>query len=176
MLVLITGGSKCGKSALAESFFDNFDGEKFYIATMIPYGEEAMQAIERHRKIRYSKNFETIEKYTDIQNTEIKENSGVLIECMGNLCANEMFSSERICNPVEKIISGIKMLNEKCSLLVIVSNNVGSDGVKYDSGTAEYIKYLSFINSEIAEYADIVTECVYGIPIILKGDFLCLNP
>lgn len=176
MIVLITGGSKCGKSALAENLFRNFQGEKFYIATMIPYGDEAEQAIERHRRIRKDKNFHTIEKYTDIHDIDIPENSGVLLECMGNLCANEMFSSERIYNPVEKIVSGIKNLSEKCSLLVIVSNNVGCDGLKYGFETADYIKYLGQINTDIADIADIVIECVYGIPIVLKGDLLCLNP
>ena len=176
MIVLITGGSKCGKSALAENLFRNFQGKKFYIATMIPYGDEAEQAIERHRKIRKDKNFHTIEKYTDIQDIDIPENSGVLLECMGNLCANEMFSEEKICNPVEKIISGIEKLSEKCSLLVIVSNNVGCDGLKYGFETAYYIKYLGQINQRIALISDTVIECVYGIPIILKGDFLCLNP
>lgn len=176
MLILITGGSKCGKSSLAESFFDKFSGEKFYIATMIPYGDEAHQAIERHRKIRIGKGFTTIEKYTDIDNIDISENSGVLIECMGNLCANEMFSGGyEILNPCEKIISEIKNLSEKCSLLVIVSNNVGNDGINYDYGTAEYIKNLGIINSAISEFSDIVIECVYGIPIFLKGEKICLN-
>ncbi len=176
MLILITGGSKCGKSSLAESFFDKFRGKKFYIATMIPYGDEAHQAIERHRKIRSGKGFDTIEKYTDINDIDIPENSGVLVECMGNLCANEMFSDEnKIFSSCEKIISGIKKLSEKCSLLVIVSNNVGNDGMNYDCGTAEYIKNLGIINSKIAEFSDIVIECVYGIPVFLKGEKICLN-
>lgn len=176
MLVLITGGSKCGKSSIAESFFNNFRGEKFYIATMIPYGDDAEYIISRHREMRKEKNFNTIEKYTDIHNIDIPENSGVLLECMGNLCANEMFSSEKIYNPVEKIISGIENISGKCSLLVIVSNNVGGDGMEYDSGTADYIKYLGQINQRIAVISDTVIECVYGIPIVLKGDLLCLNP
>ncbi len=176
MLVLITGGSKCGKSAVAENLFRYFRGNKFYLATMIPYGDEAQTAIERHRKIRKGKGFQTIEKYTDIQDIYIPSDSGVLLECMGNLCANEMFSGEVINNPVKKIVSGIKEIYNKCSMLVIVSNNVGNDGIEYDSGTAGYIKYLGQINSEIADFSDIVIECVYGIPIILKGDISCLNP
>ena len=55
MTVLVTGGSKCGKSHFAESLFNDFPGEKIYIATMQPYGEEAFAAIERHRKMRSGK-------------------------------------------------------------------------------------------------------------------------
>ena len=39
-MILITGGSKCGKSAAAEAILDGFDGDKFYIAAMEPFGDE----------------------------------------------------------------------------------------------------------------------------------------
>ena len=103
MTVLVTGGSKCGKSHFAESLFNDFPGEKIYIATMQPYGEEAFAAIERHRKMRSGKGFETIEKYTDIGGVNVPESCGVLLECMGNLCANEMFCSEKMTYPANKI-------------------------------------------------------------------------
>ena len=62
MITLITGGSKCGKSSLAERIICGFSGKKFYIATMKPYGDEAFQAIERHREMRKGKGFKTIGK------------------------------------------------------------------------------------------------------------------
>lgn len=170
MLILITGGSKCGKSSLAESYFEGLDKGKYYIATMIPYGDEAHAAIERHRKIRAGKGFETIEKYTDLSEIKLPEHSAVLLECMGNLCANEMFSSEKICDPTDKILSDIEYLNSSTDLLVIVSNDVGSDGIDYTVETMQYMKSLSLINSEIAAIADTVIECVYGIPVVMKGE------
>ena len=36
MMILITGGSKCGKSAAAEAILDGYEGDKFYIAAMEP--------------------------------------------------------------------------------------------------------------------------------------------
>ncbi|MGN0576267.1 MAG: bifunctional adenosylcobinamide kinase/adenosylcobinamide-phosphate guanylyltransferase, partial [Ruminococcus sp.] len=51
-MTLITGGAKCGKSKLAEKLLDSFQGNKIYIATMLPYGDEAEAAIKRHRKLR----------------------------------------------------------------------------------------------------------------------------
>lgn len=173
MFVLITGGAKCGKSSTAEKLFSNFNNKKYYIATMIPYGEEANKAIERHRLIRRDKGFNTVEKYTDIQDIVIPDGSGVLLECMANLCANEMFSVENICNPADKIINGVKKLMEKSGLLVIVTNDVGCDGIEYSYETAEYIKILSEINFKLAGIADSVIECVYGIPIMLKGEKTC---
>lgn len=45
MMILITGGSKCGKSSVAEGLLNGFPGEKYYIAAMEPYGEDAQRAI-----------------------------------------------------------------------------------------------------------------------------------
>ncbi len=170
MTVLVTGGSKCGKSHFAEKLFDAFDGRKFYIATMQPYGEEAFSAIERHRKLRFGKGFETIEKYTDIDEINVPESCGILLECTANLCANEMFKDENMTDPTEKIICGFEHLKSLSSLLVIVTNQVGSDGISYDSGTAKYIEIMEKINRRAAKISDIVVECVYGIPVPLKGE------
>lgn len=172
MMTLVTGGSKCGKSHYAEKCFDEFDGRKFYIATMQPYGEEAFAAIERHRKIRMGKGFETVEKYTDIDEIILPEKCGVLLECTANLCANEMFADEKIINPADKIIAGFEYLKSRAELLVIVTNDVGSDGVEYGEGTMKYIEIMGEINCRAAEISDNLIECVYGIPLVLKGKLI----
>ena len=122
MLTVITGGSKCGKSSIAEDILSKCSARKFYIATMEPFGEEANTAIDRHRKMRFGKGFETIEKYTDIHEIEISKGCGALIECACNLLANEMFSSGEK-EPVKKIMKGIDRLSEIASELIIVTNS-----------------------------------------------------
>lgn len=169
MMILISGGSKCGKSGCAESLFADFHGEKIYLATMRPFGEEAAAMIERHRAMRMGKGFSTVERYSDIGGTDIPDGAGVLLEDMGNLLANEMFSENGAAAPVDKILDGIDKLRRNSALLVIVSNNVCADGIAYPESTALYIRYLSEINRLIAERADRVVECVYGIPLIRKG-------
>ena len=94
-MILITGGSKCGKSAAAETIFDGFEGDKFYIAAMEPFGDEAQKAIERHRVMRQGKGFITIERSHNIDTLVIPcESTGscALLECLTTLCANEMFT------------------------------------------------------------------------------------
>ena len=61
MMVVVTGGSGSGKSAYAESLFQEFSGEKIYIATMQVYDEEGKEKVARHRKLREGKGFLTIE-------------------------------------------------------------------------------------------------------------------
>ncbi|MBR5088235.1 MAG: bifunctional adenosylcobinamide kinase/adenosylcobinamide-phosphate guanylyltransferase [Ruminiclostridium sp.] len=169
MTTLITGGAKCGKSRLAEKFFDSLTDNKCYIATMKPFGEDADIAIARHRKIRAGKGFVTIEKYTALHETAIPENSHILLECVANLCANEMFDFEEISDPAARIMRGIEHLQACAETLVIVTNNVGSDGVDYGEETNRYIEAMGRVNRLIAELSDNVIECVYGVPIVLKG-------
>lgn len=168
MLTVITGGSKCGKSSIAEDILSGFAGRKIYIATMEPYCEEAQAAIERHRKMRLGKGFETVEKYTDIFDLEIPDGCSVLLECACNLMANEMFSTGEK-EPVNKIIKGIDKLAECASEVIIVTNSVGEDGIDYPAETMEYIKNMGILNCALSNRADRVIEAVYGIPVMLKG-------
>ncbi|MBQ9907751.1 MAG: bifunctional adenosylcobinamide kinase/adenosylcobinamide-phosphate guanylyltransferase [Oscillospiraceae bacterium] len=169
MMILVTGGSKCGKSRYAESLFAERSEQKIYLATMLPYGEDAFSAIERHRKMRADKGFLTVERFRDIDRAEIPERSAVLLECMGNLLANEMFQGSKITDCTDKIVSDILRLHRRTNLLVIVTNQVGSDGIAYDAATAAYLAALGIINQKIAANADKVIECVYGIPVTVKG-------
>lgn len=174
MFILITGGCKNGRSAIGEKIICSYNSERFYIATMQPFGKEAKKAIERHRIMRSGKEFTTIEQYTNIENAKISDGSAILLECIGNLCANEIFSAN--CkNAAQKITCGIEKLLKKSDILVAVTNQVSCDGIVYPTETMYYIEELSRLNKRLAELADTVIEAVFGIPVLLKGEFpLCL--
>ena len=173
MMIFITGGSKCGKSSFAETLLKKFSEQKYYLATMKPFGEDAQKAIIRHRELRKNKNFITIEKYTNIDEIQLPEHSAVLLECLGNLCANEMFQNDKIIFPVEKIIKNLNALYAKTDMLIIVTNEVGMDGISYSESTMQYISAMAELNQKIAQMADIAVECVCGIPLVLKGELPC---
>lgn len=173
MLTVITGGSGSGKSELAEKIAMHSGKPRIYIATMKPFGSEADERIKRHRKFRAEKNFETIEKYTDIQNLEIEKGSAVLLECMSNLTANEIFCSGCKSDELyQKILVGVSKIQTCADDFVIVTNEIFSDGIQYDKETTEYIYSLGKINNMLFEIADNVIECVYGIPVVHKGVLL----
>ena len=171
MLELVTGGSGSGKSAYAESRICEWNRQDpkplFYIATMYPYGEETEKKIERHRILRKGKGFETLEWYTGLkQHLEegSLQGSDVLLECMSNLVANEMYmESGAGCHADQAILEGIRELNQQCSNLVIVTNEVFSESVPDSPEMKEYKRILGRINCEIAAMADQVTEVIYGI-------------
>lgn len=170
MLHLITGGSGSGKSAYAEQQVMNAgDGTRIYIATMIPYGEEGQQRVERHRQLRRAKNFETIECYKNLSSVIIPEDSIVLLECMSNLVANEIFEPDGAkADTAAAIKKGIENLLVQTDRLFVVTNEIFSDGISYDPETMRYLEYLGRVNQELAAMADRVTEVVYGIPVKLK--------
>ena len=171
MIHLITGGSGSGKSRYAEQqILELGEGRRIYLATMYPYDDESYQRIERHRAMRAEKNFETLECYTRLSELEIPKGCNVLLECMSNLVANEMFLPDAAgIHTVNVVLAGIDHLRREAANLVIVTNEIFSDGVMYESQTRVYQEYLGAINQELAHIADRVTEVVYGIPVPVKG-------
>ena len=233
---MVYGGSASGKSSYAESIAMSLqgDGRMLYIATMYPYkwntteiDPETMQRIERHRAMRADKGFDTVECYRHVEHIIAKRQDVLLLECMSNLLANEMYlepdaddggrpetmsevekagvdgnagsdvektgvdgnvgsdvektgiggnaSSDmaETMSPVsKKIVQALVDLSTRVQDLVIVTNDVFSDGgnLTYDESTREYVKNLAEINCALAREAATVTEIVCGIPVKIKGD------
>ncbi|WP_455715207.1 bifunctional adenosylcobinamide kinase/adenosylcobinamide-phosphate guanylyltransferase [Anaerosporobacter sp.] len=171
MMTLVTGGSGSGKSEFAENRTLAYSKENLiYIATMVAFDDEAHRKIARHRKMRQEKNFTTRECYVGLKSLDINRENTVLLDCMSNLVANEMYQENGAHEQtVEQIIEGVISIKEQARNLVIVTNEVFSDGITYDEETSRYIKYLGTINRELAQMADEVIEVVYTIPIYHKG-------
>lgn len=171
MMVLVTGGSGSGKSAFAEDRVLSLgDARRIYIATMFPFDPECRRRIDRHRRMRSGKGFETVERYTNLKELVLPGDSVVLLECMSNLAANEMFQDggahERT---VEEILAGVREVISQVRHLVIVTNEIFSDGAFYEGDTRTYQNYLGEINQALAGMADEAVEVVYGIPVYHKG-------
>lgn len=174
MMILATGGSGSGKSAFAEDCVLSFkDSKRIYIATMIPYDDEGRMRVKRHRNMRAGKGFETVECFTDLKSVTVPEDCTVLLECMSNLAANEMFCENGAHkDTVSEVLAGIHVLKAHCRNLVVVTNEIFSDGASYDGDMADYLSALGEINAALAEMSDTVAEVVYGIPIYhKKGEF-----
>ena len=167
MIVLVTGGSGCGKSTWAERLVASLPREnRVYIATMQVYDEESVRRVARHRAQRADKGFVTVECEKDLASADIPEGSIVLLEDLVNLMANEMFDG----GDVGRIVPALDALAKKCRHLVMVTNDVFSDGVAYGESTLAYLRQLAQINARAAEIADCVVEVVYSIPLCVKGE------
>ena len=171
MMILLTGGSGCGKSTFAEKLAVARPGPRYYIAAMQPYDEECLKKIARHREMRRDKGFETLERQRDMETLRLPGRGTVLLECLCNLTANEMFAPDGTMRDVyDKILRGIDALRAQSEELIVVTNDVGSDTEEYTPETLCYVQTLGRLNRALAEKADTVCELVCGIPLVLKGE------
>ena len=189
MMTLVCGGADSGKSAYAEALIcGTGEHQRIYLATMQPFGKEAEERIRKHRAMRADKGFETLECFTagTIRGLSIPPGAAVLLEDLGNLCANEMFpeaeskghqdpvsaagsiSAEGPDAAAHSVISAVSALRKQCSELVIVANEVFSGGADYAGETLSYLKLLGQVSTALAAMSDRVVEVQCGIPVVLK--------
>ncbi len=160
MRELVLGASGSGKSAYAENMLVGKE-KLYYIATMRPFSKEGMERVSRHQELRKGKGFQTVEQYTDIGCLQLEKGANVLLECMGNLVANECFKMAD--KAEERILSGVEALSAQCESLVIVTNDVFCEVMPYPAQTMEYIRVLGAVNCALARQFGGVLEVSCGI-------------
>lgn len=175
MMTLITGGSGSGKSAFAEGYALSMPhSHAYYLATMEVKDGESRKRVQRHRENRKDGNWRTLEYPRDVAaaTSHLKESHSVLLlECMSNLVANEMYREggmETAAHCTAQISQDIRTLAAKTDHLVIVTNDVFGDGCAIDPGLREYLRALGEINQQLAKDAEEVIEVVVGIPVYWK--------
>lgn len=196
MLLVVTGGSGSGKSAFAEALAVQYGkaGKRYYVATMKAYGEEGSLRVKRHRRQRQGKGFITMEEPVDLKRAALHmdADSVALVECMSNLTANLMFDGEEIpvCGEAAEMVSGVgkregfpsrrmslfyrikeqtEALVSVCKCVIVVTNEVFSDGLLYEEETMRYMELLGMVNRYLMERADAAWEIVYGLAVPLKA-------
>ena len=175
-LILVTGGSGSGKSAWAErTLLAQARGRAVYLAAMENDGSpEAVARVERHRAMRTRHGqeagleFLTIERPVDVASAAVEPGDSVLLEDLGNLLANEIWSPQGVGaeRAEEWIFSGLCALLDRAELLIAVSCDVFADGTEYDPGTMAYIRSLANLHRRLSSRAYQTVEVVCGIPII----------
>ena len=178
MTVFISGGAKCGKSSLAQdlSVALSKGGKHYYIATMIPSGEEDYDRIRRHIADRDGLGFETAECFKNIMS--IADTDGTyLVDSVTSLIQNSLFPVEK---NYEMDLDGANRCADELIQFagtvrhaVFVSDYIYSDAERYSESTEIYRKCLADIDRRLAKVCDTVIEVSAGQPIIHKGD-LCV--
>ena len=177
MIATIIGKPNSGKSKQAERLVMDLagEGDRYYLATMIPYGEEGEKRVWRHRQMREGKGFVTIEKPFDIGSVMEKipehEEKTVLLECASNLVANELFERKKEIRPTtgtdekehleavcRKIEHDLRRLAASVKNLIIVSNTFEDEEVTEDADAQLYLEATNRINAMLRRFSDTVIE------------------
>ncbi len=198
MIIFITGGSASGKSAfagkLAERLAEEHEetGKILYIATLADQSAESEQRIERHRKLREKGNYDVAEcfflsdpslllkRYRASGGEDKRTAAVVLFDSLDGFTADVFFPPSGSGNlspdqggdeaDPERTAAEILSLQSISPDLIIVSDQIFSDGLVYDSLTRRYMEYTAEVETILADRADCVIEVVCGIPLLLKGE------
>lgn len=170
MLTLVLGGAASGKSEYAESLVLKSALPRCYLATMQVWDAECAARVEKHRKMRAQKRFETVECPLHLSRVRLPVRGTVLLEDLGNLAANELYDPAGAGEQAaEEILAGLEALAAQCEELIVVSNEVFSGGADYAGDTGRYLLALARVNNAFAARADRVVRVVCGIPVVIKG-------
>lgn len=157
-MILVIGTPNSGKSQYSEELSLTIFGKekKAYIATMIPFGKEGLERVDRHQKLRAGKGFVTYEKPTGIMELtaifDKEQIKNALLECVSNLVGNEIYLEENVQKSdeelVEIIVDEIKILDQYLEHFIVVTNHF-EDSAQYDAETKRYIKITSSVNDRL---------------------------
>ena len=171
MIHLVTGGSGCGKSALAQDLTVSLSGGEccIYLATMKDENAESRARIEKHRRMRSDQAFETLELERGLEAVrERVRGRCVLLECMSNLLANEMFTPEGVAkDPAAAVMKDIEALGSARELVIVTG--MADMGCDDRSGlTGAYLEELARINRELFAMSRDVLWVMCGEGMYLK--------
>ena len=143
MLTLVLGGAASGKSEYAESLVLRTTGPRWYLATMQIWDAECAARVEKHRKMRAAKQFETVECPLHLEKLRLPARGTALLEDLGNLAANELYDPAGAGeDAAAAILRGLDSLSAQCENLIVVSNEVFSGGADYAGDTDRYLRVL----------------------------------
>jgi adenosylcobinamide kinase/adenosylcobinamide-phosphate guanylyltransferase len=171
-LVLITGGSRSGKSACAISLAQAAaaDGQAYFIATAEPSDDEMRARIAHHRRGR-PPGFQTIEEPLDLCGA-VEQLGGrasvVVIDCLTLWISNLMAAGRGDDAILAEADQLARLLNAGRYQALVVSDEVGSGLVPMDPVGRRFRDLLGWTNQTIGRAADRILMMVAGYPLRVK--------
>jgi len=172
-LVLITGGSRSGKSSHAISLAAERAGAErraFFLATAQPSDEEMRSRIAHHRRERPA-GFETIEEPLEVCQavTRLDADAGVLvIDCLTLWISNLMATGRPDKEILAEAANLAALLRAARFHSFVVSDEVGSGLVPMEPLGRRFRDLLGWTNQTIGRAADQVLLMVAGYPLRVK--------
>ena len=175
MNVFLAGGSKSGKSMLAQRIARAMQPGRphYYLATMIPHDAEDDARITRHRAERAGWGFETVECGVNILAAlEKADPQGVfLLDSVTALLSNEMFRADGTMDEAARARLARELTDfaEKTGNCVFVCDNIFADAGAYGDWTERYRQALGKIGAALCRVCEAAGEVCCGVPVWHKG-------
>jgi adenosylcobinamide kinase/adenosylcobinamide-phosphate guanylyltransferase len=164
--ILITGGARSGKSALAERTTLSLGRPAIYVATAEALDDEMADRITRHRA-RRGPEWTTIAEPRDLCRVLTESDSGPprLVDCVTLWLSNLMLGGHDWAEEVERMAALIPRLSAP---VVFVTNEVGSGIVPDNALARTYRDAAGVANQRLAQACDELWLCVAGHPLKVK--------
>ena len=179
-VVLVTGGSRSGKSSFAEQLLKDKD-DVLYIATSIITDEEMEDRVKKHKERRNSL-WQTYEGYFDLDKAiENNNKKYILLDCVTIMTTNLMFKDNKDLEKIsmdeldnitknvkkefDKLISKVR---EQDKTIIMVTNEVGLGLVPAYKIGRIFRDTAGFVNQHIGKQADEVYLVCCGQPMKIK--------
>lgn len=167
----VIGGSRCGKSAVAEKLAAKSERPVTYVATYDSSmaDEEMEERVCRHRQQRPF-DWGLIENNFDlISIAQHCADQTILIDCLTMWLSHDLetHSNDRI---LDKLVKGLEALKAFRVHAVIVSNEIGMGLVPLGAENRRYRDLVGWANQRVAAAAQDVFFVASGIPLKLKSN------
>jgi adenosylcobinamide kinase/adenosylcobinamide-phosphate guanylyltransferase len=177
-IILITGGSRSGKSTYAQNIAESISGIRTYIATCPYIDEEMEERIRKHKESRRGSSWKTIEETVDLAGALRASNESrvILVDCLTLWINNLMYAaeqrgdgfSEELISTLSKEI--IHVSRDLPGTVIFVTNEIGLGIIPDNPISRRYRDIAGRCNQIMAGCADTVVFMISGIPLIIKGE------
>lgn len=164
-IILVTGGARSGKSAIAESRTLSLGEAAIYIATAQPFDSEMEDRIATHKARRgaaWRTHAEPLELCAALSLTE---GAPRLVDCL-TLWLSNLILAGRDWRPEAARL--VETLGAQVAPVVLVTNEVGAGIVPENRLSRIFRDAAGTLNQQVAQVADEVILAVCGLPMKVK--------
>lgn len=167
-IILITGGSRSGKSTYAEQLALGLSETPVYLATARIWDEEFRERVRRHQA-RRGPQWTNIEEEKQLSRHTL-DGRVVLMDCLTLWCTNFFFDLE---SDVDRALAEAKAefdrFTAQDATFILVTNEIGMGGTSENEIQRKFTDLQGWMNQYAASRADEVILMVSGIPMKIKG-------
>lgn len=167
-VILITGGSRSGKSSYAEQLALSLSDAPVYLATARIWDDEFRERVRRHQE-RRGPQWTNLEEEKYLSRHDLTGRV-VVVDCLTLWCTNFFFDSQ---SDVDASLAALKAEFDRFTAqeatFLFVTNEIGMGGTSDNALQRRFTDLQGWMNQYVASQADEVLLMVSGIPVKIKG-------